>query len=166
MPPCRQRRLRGRYHRQLGMRQTFAPSTCRTRIRCHHDAATVIPAQRRRRVLPDPAIGLAIGYWRRRESRSGSLVVFHWVKAILSNFGINWSLYANQNCSARTQAGTIESKGLHPIPLNLLKSAIDFPLVTPMFRLRLARTDWPPPISHKIHLFELWRGYERWAVRF
>ena len=32
------------------------------------------------------------------------------VKAILSNFGINWPLCANQNCSVRAQAETIESK--------------------------------------------------------
>jgi hypothetical protein len=32
------------------------------------------------------------------------------VKAILSNFGISWSLYANQNCSVRARVETIESK--------------------------------------------------------
>jgi len=45
----------------------------------------------------------------------------------------------------------------------LSKSAIDFPLLTPMFRLRLDRTDWPP-ISHKIHLFELRCGRKHRAV--
>ena len=36
------------------------------------------------------------------------------VKAILSNFGVNWSLCSNQNCSVRAQAETIESKSPSP----------------------------------------------------